>query len=329
MRALVCSEYGPPESLAVGSLPEPVPDRGEVVIAVSHAGVSFVDTLMIRNLHQNKHPVPFAAGMEVAGRVTSIGGDVEDVAVGDSVAALVYDGGHAEFAKAKTREVFPLPDSVQPAIAAGMLSVYLTSYLALVQGARLTKREVLAVSGAAGGVGLAAVEIGKALGARVLAVASTQAKRNVAERRGADLTFAAEPEQLLDSLRDATGEDGTDVVFDPVAGPLYQPLFRSLGWNGRYLSIGFAGGSGPESIPRVPLNHLLVKNRSAVGFVLMYYRRFRPDLLKSAAAQLFEWCADGVIDPLVQEPRPLAQGATLMREIMDRKAVGKSVLEIC
>ena len=293
--------------------------------------MSFVDTLMIRNLHQNKHPLPFAAGMEVAGRIAEVGEGVEDLAVGDRVAALVYDGGHAERARAQAHEVFALPEGVEESTAAGMLSVYLTSNLALVRGARLAKGDVLVVAGAAGGVGLAAVEIGSALCARVMALASTEEKRRIASEHGADVTLDSGSEQLLDELKEACeteGSDGADVVFDPVAGPLYQALFRSLGWNGRYLSIGFAGGSGPETIPRVPLNHLLVKNRSAVGFVLMYYRRFRPDLLQAAAAQLFEWCRDGVIDPLVGEPVELSKGGRMMREIMDRRAVGKSVLRV-
>ena len=328
MRALICSEYGSPERLSVGSLPEPVASPGEVLIDVAHAGVSFVDTLMIRDLHQNKHPVPFAAGMEVAGRVSVVGEGVGGIEVGDRVAALVYDGGHAERATAQASEVFSLPDDVSTATAAAMLSVYLTSYLALVQGARLGDAETLVVAGAAGGVGLAAVEIGKALGARVIAVASTEPKRQIALDHGADVTLAPDPQALLDELRSAAGEGGTDVALDPVAGPLYQPLFRSLGWNGRYLSIGFAGGSGPDSVPRVPLNHLLVKNRSAVGFVLMYYRRFRHDLLQEAAGKLFERCGKGEITPLVAEPRPLEEGGELMRAIIERRAVGKSVIAI-
>jgi NADPH2:quinone reductase len=286
--------------------------------------VSFVDGLMVANRHQNKHELPFAPGMEVAGEVIACGEGVTGISIGDRVAALVYDGGWASVAVADATEVFALPDAVEGSVAAASLSVYLTSYLALTDVAQLEDGETLLVTGAAGGVGLGAVEIGAALGADVIACASTEAKLDAARAHGARLgvLYGADHD-----LREALSENcpnGTDVVLDPVAGEVYEPTFRSLGWGGRYVSVGFAGGA----IPQIPANLLLVKNRSARGFILMYYRRYRHDLLQAAAQQLFGWMADGVINPRVANVAPLAEAPRLLEEINARTVMGKSVLTL-
>lgn len=321
MRGIVCSEYGPPEGLSLGDLPEPVAGKGEVLIDVAAAGVSFADTLMIRDMHQNKHELPFAPGMEVAGRIAAVGEGVEGFATGDRVMALVYDGGHAERAKALASETFKMPDGASDEAAAAMCSVYLTAHCALAFEARLAEGETLLVLGAAGGVGLAAVEVGKALGARVIAAAGGEAKTAAAKAHGADAVIDYASEDLRARALQLS-DGGVDVVFDPVAGDYYEPSFRALDWGGRYLTIGYAGGE----IPKIPANLLLVKNRAALGFALMHYRRHKQALLRQSAETLLAWAADGVVKPHVAERMSLADGPRALRAVMDRKAIGKYVL---
>lgn len=323
MRALVCREFGPPEALAVGELPEPKPSAGEVLIDVEAAGISFADTLMIRDLHQNKHALPFAAGMEVAGTIAALGEGVKNLALGDRVMALVYDGGHAERAVAPAAETFRIPDSMTAKTAAAMCAAYLTSYGALIAQARTQPGEKVLVLGAAGGVGLAAVEIAKALGAEVIAAASSAEKLAVAKAHGADHGVNYAEADLRKAVLDLAG-DGVNVVYDPVAGDLYEPAFRSLDWGGRYLTIGYAGGA----IPKIPANQLLVKNRSALGFALFYYRKRRPDLLAEFAAALMRWFEEGKLNPEISALYSLETGAEAMRQIMDRKASGRLVIEL-
>jgi len=323
MRAIVCSEFGPPENLREGNLPEPKIGKVEVLIDVKAAGVSFADTLMIRDLHQNKHAVPFAPGMEVAGYISEIGEDVEGFSVGQRVMALVYDGGYAVQAKALQTETFCLPDKVPFEIAAGMCSVYLTAHCALAHEARLKKDEKILILGAAGGVGLAAVEVAKAMGAFVIAAAGSREKTSAATERGADAVINYSKDDLRAEAI-SISENGVDVVFDPVAGIYYEPAFRALDWGGRYLTIGYAGGA----IPQVPANLLLVKNRSALGFALMHYRRHLPNLLNESAAQLLDWVEKEQISPRVDVSPNLSAATNSMRAVMDRKAVGKFVLKV-
>ena len=324
MRALVCQEFGPPEQLTLGDLPEPEPKAGEVLINVEAAGVSFADTLMIRDLHQNKHTLPFAAGMEAAGTIAKLGEGVSGLAVGDRVMALVYDGGHAERTVAPAPETFRIPDSMEAATAAALCAAYLTSHGALVWQARTKPEEKVLVLGAAGGVGLAAVEVAKALGAEVIAAASSAEKLAIAAAHGADHGINYAETDLRKAVLDLTGGDGVNVVYDPVAGDLYEPAFRSLDWGGRYLTIGYAGGG----IPKIPANQLLVKNRSALGFALFYYRKRRPDLLARSAADLMRWFEEGKLNPEISHRYPLADGAAAMRLIMDRKAAGRLVIDV-
>jgi NADPH2:quinone reductase len=324
MRALVCQEFGPPEQLMLGDLPEPEPKAGEVLINVEAAGVSFADGLMIRDLHQNKHALPFAAGMEVAGTIAKLGEGVTGLSEGDRVMALVYDGGHAERAVAPALETFRIPSSMEAATAAGLCAAYLTSHGALVWQARTEPGEKVLVLGAAGGVGLAAVEIAKALGAEVIAAASSAGKLAVAAAHGADHGVNYAETDLRKAVLDLTGGDGVNVVYDPVAGDLYEPAFRSLDWGGRYLTIGYAGGS----IPKIPANQLLVKNRSALGFALFYYRKRRPDLLARSAADLMRWFEEGKLNPEISHRYSLEDGATAIRQIMDRKVAGRLIIEI-
>ena len=308
----------------MGEHPDPFPSPGEVVISVRHAGISFADTLTIQNKHQNPHPLPFVPGMEVAGEVAVVGDGVDRFSPGDRVAALVYDGGCGELVSTKATECFPLPDAVSTEVGASMLSVYLTSYLALIEEGELAPKESLLVLGAAGGTGLAAVDIARAHGARVVAAASSQAKLEVAASRGAEQGIDYSKEDLRVRVKEITDGEGVDVVFDPVGGAQWEAAFRSLAWGGRHLIVGFAGGE----IPTFKGNLLLVKNRSARGFALMFYRRFQTDTLARAAADLFAMVADGRIEPLVTEVATLEDAPVLFRRIMDREAVGKAAVAV-
>ena len=322
MRAVVCRAFGPPEDLEPGELPAPEPGPEDVAIRVEAAGVSFADTLMIRDLHQNKHALPFAPGMEVAGRVMETGVGVEGLSAGDRVMALVYDGGHAEYAVAPAAETFPLPDDVSMTAAAALGAAYLTAHAGLFWEARMEAGETLLVLGAGGGTGLAAVEVGKALGARVIAAASTAEKCALAEARGADAALCYPADSIRERVMDETGGEGCDAVFDPVGGDLFEESFRSLGWGGRHIVVGFAGGA----IPAFRANHLLVKNRAALGLALFNYRKRRPDRLRASAEALLGWAAAGCIRPHVSSELPLEEAPAALRAIMDRKAAGRLIL---
>ncbi|KAA3628698.1 MAG: NADPH:quinone oxidoreductase family protein [Proteobacteria bacterium] len=322
MRALVCRGYGDPEQLQVEDVEIPVPKEEQVLIKVIAAGVSYVDSMMIRDLHQNKHPVPFVPGTELTGRVVAAHPGSR-FAEGDRVAALVWDGGHAEYAVANENEVFALPEGLDPVTVAACLSVYLTSGLALRHRAGLQQGEMLLVLGAAGGTGLAAVDIGHALGARVLAAASNPEKLALADQRGAEWLINYHREDLKEALRRTT-PDGIDVVFDPVAGPLFEAANGALAWNGRYLIVGFTGGM----IPQFAANRLLVKNRSALGFSIRHYIRNDNDKLQSEAQHLFTGLLNSRLHPHVSAAGNLHEAPGMIRRILDRKATGKMVVVV-
>ena len=323
MRAVVCRAFGPPEELETGELPAPEPGPGEVAIQVEAAGVSFADTLMIRDLHQNKHKLPFAPGMEVAGRVAETGAGVEGLSPGHRVMALVYDGGHAECAVAPAAETFRLPDGVSMPAAAALGAAYLTAHAGLFWEARLEAGETLLVLGAGGGTGLAAVEVGKALGARVIAAASTAEKCALAAERGADAVVTYPAESVRERVMAETGGEGCDAVFDPVGGALFEESFRSLGWGGRHVVVGFAGGAipafrgqppaGQEPAPRSASRCSTTASAGPTGCAPRPRR-----------------CSTGPpprrIRPHVSSELPLEEAPVALRAIMDRKAAGRLVL---
>jgi NADPH2:quinone reductase len=323
MRALTCREYAGPEALQIDEVPTPAPGDGQVLIEVDVAGVSYVDTLIIRNLHQVKHELPFSPGREVAGRISAIGAGVTGFEPGQSVAAILDKGGHAEYAIANASETFPCPDGC-PMLAAGAhMSTYLTSWLALKERAALRPEQRVLVLGAGGGTGIAAVESAVNLGAEVVAAASSAEKLSAAAECGAHHLVNYSEQALDEAVKDIWPE-GADVVFDPVAGDLFEPASRSVGWNGSYLIIGFAGGA----VPQFAANRLLVKNRAALGFILMYYRRFRPDLMHAAADDILKGFADGSLNPRTTDVGSLEEASRMLRAIMDRTAVGKSALRL-
>lgn len=323
MRAVVCNELGKPADMRLGKLPQPPVGPGEVGIAVEAAGVSFADALFVQGKHQTEHTPPFAPGMEVAGRVVETGPGVEGFREGERVAALLYDGGYAERATALASECFPVPAELAPEVAAGTLSVYLTAHICLAWEARLEAGERVLVLGAGSGVGLAAVAVATALGGEVVAAASSAGKLAVAEAAGARRLVNYRDEDLREATLAATGGNGVDVVIDPV-GAQGEAAFRSLDWGGRYVVAGFAGGA----VPQFKGNHLLIKNRSAVGMVLMHYRARRVARMRQSVQEVFAMLVSGRIAAPAIETGDLEDGPRFLQRVLERDVVGKLVLSL-
>lgn len=323
MRAVICNEWGTPESLTVGELPDPpAPRPGEVRLAVAAAGVNFADTLMVAGKYQEKPAFPFAPGLEVAGRIEALGAGVDGLHVGQRVLALTDSGGFAELAKAKASDVFPLPETMDDATAAGFPITYGTGHGALVWRAALQAGETLLVNGAAGGVGLAAVEIGKAMGATVIASAGGPEKLAIAQAHGADHLIDSRAEDLRARVKEITDGQGADVIFDPVGGEVFEASMRAAAWSARLLIIGFAAGQ----VPQIPANILLVKNLSAIGLYWGSYRTHAPQRLALAFEELFAWFEAGKLKPLVSERFELERAPEALQRLLDRKATGKLVI---
>jgi NADPH2:quinone reductase len=322
MRALVCTALDG-ESLALGELPDPTPGPGQVLLAVKAAGVNFADTLMVRGQYQEKPELPFAPGLEAAGEVLEVGAGVGRVKPGDRVMALAGHGAFAERLVVGEADLFPMPDGLDYATAAGFAVTYGTAHGALRWHADLQPGETLMVHGAAGGVGLAAVECGKALGARVLASAGGPEKVEVALAHGADAGIDYTREDLKRRMRELTEGRGVDVVFDPVGGEVFDVSLRATAWGGRLVVIGFAGGT----VQQIPANILLVKNVSVHGMYWGSNRQHAPQRLAAQFAELFAWALDGRIRPLVSHRYPLAEGAQALADLKARRTTGKVVIE--
>ncbi|MCS6985850.1 MAG: NADPH:quinone oxidoreductase family protein [Sphingomonadaceae bacterium] len=322
MKAILCVEHGEPEKLAWTEVPDPEPGPGQVRIAVRAAGVNFPETLIIRNLYQFKPPLPFVPGGEAAGIVEAVGEGVTRVAPGQAVIAMTGTGAFAEKLLAHEHQLVPLPDGVPFDLAAGFVMTYGTSHHALRQRAALRPGETLLVLGAAGGVGLAAVEIGALLGARVIAAASSAEKLELARQHGAAFTLNYETDDLKERVKELTGGQGADVVYDPVGGRFAEPAFRSIAWNGRYLVVGFAAGD----IPRLPLNLPLIKGAAIVGVFWGAFIQREPDVHAANMEELLGWWREGRLRPHVGARLPLREGAKAIRLLMDRQAMGKVIL---
>jgi NADPH2:quinone reductase len=324
MRALMCESFGPPENLRLREVPIPQPGAGEILIRTHFAGLNFPESLIIDNKYQYKPPLPFTPGSEVAGVVESVGPDVKDFKPGDRVAALSGIGGFADYVVAKSDSVIGVPETMPLDVAGAFAMAYGTSHHALKQRARLQAGETVLVLGAAGGVGLAAVEIAKAMGARVIAGASTPEKLEVARRYGADELIDYSAQDLKAEVKRLTGGKGVDVIYDPVGDRLAEPAFRTIGWEGRYLVIGFAGGQ----IPAIPLNLALVKGASIVGVFWGDFVARSPVQHRRNMEELYAWHAAGKLKPLVSERFPLERGGEAIRRMMERKALGKIVIDM-
>jgi NADPH2:quinone reductase len=295
-----------------------------VRIRVRAAGLNFADSLIIKGQYQEKPALPFVPGMEIAGRIDACGPGVAGFAPGDRVMATLGYGGFAEMAVCSAGDVVRLPDSMDDVTAAGFAVAYGTAYGALCWAGRLRAGETLVVHGAAGGVGLATVECGGALGARVIASARGADHLAVAREHGATATIDTASEDVRARIKALTDGRGADVIFDPIGGDVFQASLRSIAWEGRLLVIGFASGQ----IPQIPANLLLVKNASAVGFYWGSYRRHDPARVRAAFETLLRWHAKGRIRPLVSEVRPLAEAPQALERLLARKSSGKIVLRI-
>ncbi|HET7198922.1 MAG TPA: NADPH:quinone oxidoreductase family protein [Burkholderiales bacterium] len=324
MKAVVCKQFGPPESLVIEELASPRPGPGEVVISVRAASVNFPDVLIIQNKYQFKPPLPFSPGSELAGVVKEVGPEVRNVRPGERVMAFTTYGAFAEEVKTEAARLVPMPAAMDFVTGAAFLLTYGTSDHALRDRARLAAGETLLVLGAAGGVGLAAIEIGKALGARVIACASSEDKLAVCRSHGADATIDYAAEDLRERVKALTEGRGVDVVYDAVGGPYSEPAFRSLAWRGRHLVVGFAAGE----IPKLPLNLALLKGASLVGVFWGDFARREPRALAQSLAQLARWYGEGKLKPHVSRTLPLEQAPQAIRLLAGRQAKGKVVLEV-
>ncbi|MBI1394887.1 MAG: zinc-binding dehydrogenase [Betaproteobacteria bacterium] len=322
MKAVLCKKLGPPDALVVEDVPSLSPRAGQVVVAVKAAGVNFPDTLIIQGRYQFKPEPPFSPGGEVAGVVKAIGEGVTTVKPGDRVIAAATWGGFAEEMVADAERLVPMPDDMDFVPASAFILTYGTSYHALRDRGNLQPGETLLVLGASGGVGLAAVQIGKAMGAKVIAAASSEAKLDVCRRNGADEVINYGEEDLRSRIKQITGGKGVDVVYDPVGGPYSEPALRDMAWNGRFLVVGFAAGD----IPKIPLNLALLKGCSIVGVFWGAFTRTEPEHNRRNNAELMGMYSKGLVRPHIHATYPLERAAEALTEVMNKRVSGKIVL---
>lgn len=321
MQALICDDYGGIDALRVGELPSPEPEPGSVLIEVESVAVNFADTLMVAGQYQLRPDPPFAPGYEVAGTVV-VANKVDGISPGDRVAGFLWYGGMAQRAVLSSKSVVLLPDSVSFDAGSTLPGTYGTSYHALVDRGRVQEGETLLVLGASGGVGMAAVQIGKVLGANVIAAVSSSEKAEAVKRTGADQVIRYDTQPLREAIEQATDGEGVDVVYDPVGGDMTELALRSTRWNGRLLVIGFAAGP----IPQIPLNLPLLKGNSIVGVFWGRFTTEEPDRNAANLEQLARWFGDGRLEPVVQRKFSLEEGREAMRWVADRKAIGRVVI---
>ena len=325
MKAVLCKAFGPAENLVVEEIDSPEIKKGEVLLEVHAAGVNFPDTLIIEGKYQFKPPFPFSPGGEAAGVVTAVGEKISHLKVGDRVMALTGWGSFAEQVAVPGQNVLPIPAEMDFTTAAAFSMTYGTSMHALKQRANLQPGETLLVLGASGGVGLAAVEIGKAMGARVIAAASTSEKLEITRNVGADELINYSESSVRERLKELTGGQGVDVIYDPVGGQLFEEAFRSIAWNGRMLVVGFAAGG---DIPSLPANLPLLKGAALIGVFWGAFAQRQPEDNAANFRQLFAWHAEGKLKPLVSQTFTLEQAAEAIDTLGQRKAVGKLVVKV-
>ena len=322
MRAILCETWGGPETLAVRDIPDPVAKPGEVLIRIHAAGVNFPDVLIIQKKYQVQPELPFIPGAEIAGEIEAVGDDVAGFKVGDRVLALCSIGGFAEKIALNAHLCIPIPQHIPYEIAAGFILAFGTSHHALIDRGALKSGETALILGAAGGVGLAAVEIAKARGATVIAAASSDAKLAICRERGADATINYTTEDVREAIKTHTEGRGPDIIFDPVGGRYAEPAFRSIAWRGRYLVIGFADGE----IPRLPLNLPLLKGASLVGVFWGEFARREPKNQIAMMQDLFEMLATEAIRPLISKTYKLDQVPQALEDMAARQVTGKIVI---
>ena len=330
MKALLCTHYGPPEEMELREMPSPTPGKNQVLISVKACGVNFPDVLMLADKYQFKPALPFPPGGEVAGVVKTLGEGVTGLKVGDRVAVSIGSGGFAEEVLADSRRCVPMPANVDFEVASAFIVTYGTSYHALKDRAKLKAGEHLVVLGAAGGVGLSAVELGVAMGAKVIAGASTQEKVDLAIKHGATAGFVypklplsrEQQKAMSDKIKELTGGQGADVLYDPIGDQYAEPSLRAMNWEGRYLVIGFAAGE----IPKIPLNLTLLKGCDVLGVFWGMATQRDPKHANESLKEIMQMISDGKLHPNVSASFPLAEGGKSIRMLMDRKAMGKVVV---
>ena len=322
MKAILCSQWCEPDQLTYGDVPEPVASPGQVVIAVKAAALNFFDILMVQGKYQSKPPFPFSPAAEVAGVIDSVGEGVTDLKVGDRVlASCGHNGARAKVAVAASATL-KIPDNLDYDRAAGIVIIYGTALHALEDRAQAKPGETLAVLGAAGGTGLAACELGKLMGLKVIACASSDEKLEFAKKHGATLTLNYAKEDLKEGLRKLTDGKGADIIFDPVGGSYAEAALRSIAWEGRFLVIGFAAGD----IPKLPLNLVLLKSCDIRGVLWGGWTTRDPQGQRALMADIVRWCAEGKLSAHVHAVYPLTDIAAALKAIADRKVMGKIVL---
>lgn len=324
MKAVLCKSYGPASNLVLEETTDPVAKPNEVVVDIHAAGVNFPDTLIIEGKYQVKPPFPFSPGGEAAGVIASVGEKITHLQPGDRVMGLTGFGSFAEKVAIDASRILPMPRDMDFVTAAGFSMTYGTSMHALKQRANLQPGETLLVLGASGGVGLAAVEIGKAMGARVIAAASSAEKLEVAKKAGADELINYTEVSLKDAVKELTKGQGADVIYDPVGGDLFDQAVRSINWKGRLLVVGFASGR----IPEFPANLALLKGSSIVGVFWGAFAAREPQVNLENFQELFAWFSEGKLKPLVSLTYRLDQYEDALEILSSRKAVGKVVVKV-
>ena len=332
MRAILCKDYGPPESLVLEDIESPTAGENDVVIKVHNAAVNYPDVLVIQNLYQIKPPLPFSPGGEVSGEVIALGDKVDTLEIGDRVMAVIGTGGFRDEIAVPAALCMPIPDSLDFKLAAAMGLTYGTSYHALKDRARIQAGETLFIMGASGGVGLAAVELGKSMGARVIAAASSEDKLQVCRDHGADDTILYktgglspdEQKAFSEEVKNLTDGKGVDVVYDAIGGDYAEPAVRAMAWGGRYLVVGFVAGY----IPKIPLNLTLLKGTSLVG---VFWGRFNLEQPKDARQNIIDLLSmlqEGKIKPFISGVYPLEDAAKALTQMAERKVTGKLVIDL-
>jgi NADPH2:quinone reductase len=322
VKAVLCQRFGPPDELVVADIPDPVAGAGEVVAKVAAVGLNFFDTLIIAGKYQTKPPFPFSPGGEFAGVVESVGPGVDEFAPGDRVMGYTNFNAARERTAVAASQIVKVPAGLDLERAAALTITYGTAYYGLKYRAMLRPQETLAVLGASGGVGLAAVELGREMGARVIACASSDDKLAFARAHGAHEVVNYERDDLREALKGLGGEHGVDVVFDPVGGRYSEPALRSLAWEGRHLVVGFAAGE----IPKLPLNLVLLKGCAVLGVFWGQWVRLDKDDYKAAIATLADWCAAGKLSCHIQKVYSLAETPQALKALAERRVMGKLLL---
>ena len=321
MKAIVCNDFGPIQNIEYKDVNEPVIQDESVIINVKSVGVNFPDGLLVQGKYQLKPDTPFIPGMEVAGEIVKIGPNVSSLKIGDRVAALSQLSGYAEQAVIQEKSVFKIPSKMSFDDSCALLCAYGTSHYALKQRANLKKNELLVVLGASGSTGIAAIQIGKIMGAKVIAVSSNSEKQKIAKDNGADISIGYD--NLKEELKSISNGKGIDVIFDPVGGDIFDTIARTMARSGRLLVIGFASGT----IPKLAVNLALVKEFSVVGVFWGAFTRSEPIEYKQNMIELFNWYKEGLLKPLIQDSYPLSEAAVVLEKILARGAKGKIILK--